>query len=213
LSPLSPSSSCKLVRLLVPPLLLHVAAADSLPLLPLALFYRIIRQLVNETRRKVLLKQGKDVSHITDVVPEGSNDPAPPAEMVATRTWMIGATISVILTMVLGHTEVCLRLLFVSDALVQLADASLVPSCPSVRPQPGSLVPRPPSRIHVRLRWSQRFRNDRHEPGRCHRQGRSAHHRRCDQRTRHLRPARPANVPRRRIHCRTVGVSLGRHGW
>lgn len=97
------------------------------------LFYKIIRQLVNHTRYVVTLllgqacchpylmlcflscrrtvgeKRGKDMSHLTDVVPEGSIDPAPPSEQVATRTWAIGMTISVVLTMVLGKTQVGVR--------------------------------------------------------------------------------------------------------
>lgn len=92
-----------------PVFLLHGRVSYSLSFCssPLsALFYRILRQLVNETRKTIGEKRGHDMSHIKDTVPVGSVDPAPPSEQVANRTWMIGATISVVLTMILGKTQV-----------------------------------------------------------------------------------------------------------
>ncbi|CED85432.1 Oligopeptide transporter, OPT superfamily [Phaffia rhodozyma] len=91
--------------LLWPGVLVMLIASFTELFLQAPMFYRIFRQLINNTRKTVGEKRGKDMSHITDIVPEGSEDPAPQSEQVATRTWMIGMVISVVTTMVVGKTE------------------------------------------------------------------------------------------------------------
>lgn len=88
-----------------PGVLIMLVASFTELFLQAPLFYRLGRQLVNETRKIIGEKRGKDMSHIQEAIPEGSPDPAPPAEQVNTLTWVIGATVSVILTIVLGKTE------------------------------------------------------------------------------------------------------------
>lgn len=100
-----PSRGTARYWLLWPGILMMLVASFTDLLIQAPMYYRQGKQLFNQARKTIGEKRGKDMSHITNAVPEASTDPAPPHEQVNNSTWIIGLTIAAVTSMVLAKTE------------------------------------------------------------------------------------------------------------